>query len=47
MRRIDIWTQGLRPDRELERRERPVEFHLYEKGRHGFGMGISRTTTVD
>lgn len=26
--------------------KKPVEFHLYEKGGHGFGMGLARTTTV-
>ena len=26
--------------------KKPVEFHLYEKGDHGFGMGLPGTTTV-
>jgi acetyl esterase/lipase len=26
--------------------KRPVEFHLYQKGSHGFGLGVPGTTTV-
>ena len=34
--RIDSWQQA----------GRPVEFHLYERGGHGFGMGREGTTTT-
>jgi acetyl esterase/lipase len=33
---IDAWQQA----------RRPVEFHLYQKGGHGFGMGLKGTTST-
>jgi acetyl esterase/lipase len=27
--------------------KKPVEFHLYQKGGHGFGMGRANTTTTE
>lgn len=30
-----------------QRAGRPVEFHLYQKGGHGYGMGVEGTTTAD
>jgi hypothetical protein len=30
-----------------QKARRPVEFHLYQKGGHGFGMGAPGTTSGD
>jgi acetyl esterase/lipase len=39
-------TRGIPLIEAWQRAKRPVEFHLYQKGGHGFGLGIPGTTTT-